>query len=177
MKFLQLRWEKNVKVILYLDLGTLHHPRLTTSYFHVALTQPNRFHKISMCWLLLGSQFHPGLSPPTESAQDLTRRAKHCPISSTYMKQNRSIWHNSPLQIGSIQPKSAIFCLVEASTNVNVVVIYLAKKWEETQPRSFAKFAPDCLHQLSRFLAKKARGKSLFVCLPSVWVDSGKSCN
>jgi hypothetical protein len=80
------------------------------------------------------------------------------------MKQNRFIWHNSQLQIGSIQPKLAVFCLVEASTNVKVVVIYLAKKEEEHQPSSFAKFAPDCPHQLSRLLAKKATGKSLFVC-------------
>lgn len=115
---------------------------------------------------------------PTESAQDLTRRAKHCPISSTYMKQNRSIWHNSPLQIGSIQPKLAVFCLVEASTNVKVVVIYLAKKEEEPQPSSFAKICTRLPPSVKQTLGKESKGQKycLFVSLPSAWVDPGKSC-
>jgi len=54
-------------------------------------------------------------------------------------------------------------------------VIYLAKKEEEPQPSSFAKCGPDCPHQLS----KESKGQKfvcLFVSLPSVWVDPGKSC-
>ncbi len=99
-------------------------------------------------------------------------------LSSTYMKQNRFIWHNSQLQFGSIQPKLAVFCSVEASTNVKVVVIYLAKKEEEPQPSSFAKFAPDCPPSVKQTLGKESKGQKfvcLFVCLPSVWVDPGKS--
>jgi hypothetical protein len=61
--------------------------------------------------------------------------------------------------MGSIQPKLGVFCLVEASTNVKVVVIYVAKKWEEPQPRSFAKFAPDCPLQLHRLLTKESKGQ------------------
>jgi hypothetical protein len=57
-------------------------------------------------------------------------------------------------------------------------VIYLAKE-EEEEPHSEVSLLN--LHQivpnrLSRLMAKKARGKSLFVSLPSVWVDPGKSC-
>jgi len=95
---------------------------VTTSYFHVDLNQPSTFQKISTCELCLAPSSTLG-SHPTESAQNLTRRAKHCLISSTYMKQKRFIWHNSQLQIGSIQPKLPIFYLLEASANVMPTIL------------------------------------------------------